>query len=299
VNPAHLVRRTPLPLLLALLAAPLAGCVSPAAAARMMLVPSRAGPAPEPTLSHEAVTIPGEGVTLRGWLFPAVNPRGTVIFLHGRNGDRADGVRVAERLVPEGWDVLVYDGRAHGQSGGEYSTFGYWERRDLSRAIDYLQADRVVVMGVSLGGAVAIQGAADDPRIAEVISVSAFASMRQVVRDRVPAFLAPLALPPAFHEAEALGRMKVDGADTVAAARRVRVPTLLLHGAQDRLVPAVQAREIEGALAGPRALVVIDGAGHGDVLEHEVAWKRIESWLDLPPAQAVTPAHAEAAATGG
>jgi pimeloyl-ACP methyl ester carboxylesterase len=247
----------------------------------MMLVPSRADPAPEPALAHRGVVIPGEGITLRGWMFPAVNPRGTVIFLHGRNGDRADGVMVAERLVPEGWDVLVYDERAHGESGGEYSTFGYWERRDLSRVIDYLHADRVVVMGVSLGGAVAIQGAADDPRIAEVISVSAFASMREVVRDRVPAFLAPLSLPPAFHEAEALARMEVDGADTVAAARRVRVPTLLLHGAVDRVVPPAQAREIEAALAGPKALWLIDGAGHGDVLEHEVAWRRIEGWLEL------------------
>lgn len=257
------------------------GCI-PSLAARAMLVPGRARPGAEPALRHEAVAFQGEGVELRGWLFPAEHPRGTVIFLHGRNQDRSAGVPVAARLVPLGWSVLAYDARAHGASGGSTSTFGYWERRDLSRAIDFLGGGRVVAMGVSLGGAVAIQAAADDPRVARVVAVSAFASMRRVVRERLPAFVAATALAPAFRAAEALGRMEVDGADTVAAARRVLAPTLLLHGARDRFVPPAHARAIRAALAGPAALVLVPGAGHDDVLASGAAWREITAWLDAP-----------------
>ncbi|HET6438478.1 MAG TPA: alpha/beta fold hydrolase [Anaeromyxobacter sp.] len=248
-----------------------------------MLTPHHSFPSYEPAIRHEAVSFPGEGITLRGWFFPADHPRGTVIFLHGRNQNRSAATVVAQRLVPRGWEVLAYDSRAHGESGGRFSTFGYWERRDLSRAIDFLGKDRVVAMGVSLGGAVAIQAAADDPRIAEVISISAFASMREVVRERFPPLLAPSSLGPAFRAAEALGNMRVDGADTVAAARQVRVPTLVLHGAEDRFVPPEHAAEIQAALPGESALVLVPGAGHDDVLASEEAWRAITSWLEGPP----------------
>ena len=256
-----------------------------------MLTPGHSRATEEPALPHVAVSIPAEDVTLRGWLFPAEPRRGTVIFLHGRNQNRSAGVRAAARLVTMGYDVLVYDSRAHGDSGGRYSTFGYWERRNLSRAIDFLGVDRVIVMGVSLGGAVAVQGAADDPRIVEVIAISAFASMRQVVRERLPPFLATAALAPALRAAESLGHMKVDGADTAAAARSVRVPTLLLHGAEDTFVSPAHAREIRDALAGPSALVLIPGAGHDDVLASELAWRAIREWLEAPPLRAGTVAH--------
>ncbi|HYD39882.1 MAG TPA: alpha/beta fold hydrolase [Anaeromyxobacter sp.] len=272
--------RLPRGALVVLVAALSSGCYSATLGARMMLVPgqSRAGDAP--ALRHRPVTIAGDGVTLEGWLFPAESARGTIIFLHGRNQNRSEGLRVAERLVPLGWDVLVYDSRAHGASGGEYSTFGYWERRDLSRVIDSLGAERIVVMGVSLGGAVAIQGAADDPRIDEVISISAFSSMRRVVRERLPAFIARLVLSSTFRAAEEMGAMRVDGADTAAAARRVTVPTLVLHGEDDRFVPREHARQIHDALAGPKSLVLVPGAGHGNVLQTEEAWRKIVGWLE-------------------
>lgn len=82
-----------------------------------MLTPGHSRATEEPALPHVAVSIPAEDVTLRGWLFPAEPRRGTVIFLHGRNQNRSAGVRAAARLVTMGYDVLVYDSRAHGDSG--------------------------------------------------------------------------------------------------------------------------------------------------------------------------------------
>jgi pimeloyl-ACP methyl ester carboxylesterase len=270
-------------LVLAALALLAAGCLPPNIAARAMLTPrhSRVGvTGVVPELRHLEVAFDGEGgIELRGWYFPAESPRGTVIYLHGRNRNRAAGVAVAEALVPLGYSVLAYDSRAHGESGGRYSTFGYWEKRDLSRAIDFLGAPRVVAMGTSLGAAVAIQAAAEDERIAGVVAISTFSSMEEVVRERLPGIVPDQQIEAAFRAAERRADMDVDEADAVAAARRIDAPVLLLHGDADRFVRPAHARRVFDALSGPKELVLIPGATHGDVLSSREAWRSIVEWL--------------------
>lgn len=256
------------------------GCLPPSLAARMILEPKRhpAQAAAEP--HHLEVAFPGEGVELRGWLFPAEGPSlGTVIYLHGRNQNREGSAAVARRLVPLGYDVLAYDSRAHGTSGGEYTTFGYFEKRDVSRAIDFLGADRVVLAGVSLGAAVAIQSAAEDPRVAGVVAISSFSSLEAVVRDRLPSFIPDGQIRRAFRAVERRANIRVKEVDAVAAARHIDVPVLLLHGSLDRFTRVEHAERIYGALRGQRDLVEIAGAGHGNVLESDQAWDAILGWF--------------------
>jgi alpha-beta hydrolase superfamily lysophospholipase len=256
------------------------GCLPPSLAARMILEPRRhpAQAAPDPP--HVEVGFPGEGVELRGWLFPAEGPSlGTVIYLHGRNQNREGSAAVARRLVPLGYDVLAYDSRAHGTSGGRYTTFGYFEKRDVSRAIDFLGVDRVVLAGVSLGAAVAIQSAAEDPRVVGVVAISSFSSLEAVVRERLPSFVPDGQIRRAFRAVERRANIRVKDVDAVAAARRIDVPVLLLHGSLDRFTRIDHAERIYGALRGPRDLVEIAGAGHGDVLASDRAWDAILGWF--------------------
>ncbi len=217
---------------------------------------------------------------MRGWLFHAVGPRrGTVIVLHGRNQNRYNVLPVAARFVPRGYDVLAYDLRAHGDSSGKYSTFGYFEKRDLSRAIDYLGSVEVVVVGVSLGAAVALQAAAEDQRIVGVVAVSSFTTIEQIVRDQVPWFIPTPLVRGTLHNAETRIGFRVEDVNTVEAARRIKAPVLLLHGANDDFTAPEHSRKIYAALSGPRELVIIEGAGHTDVLAHDRAWDHVWSWL--------------------
>lgn len=256
------------------------GCLPRALAARMILEPHRR--AVQETLDppHVEVAFPGDGVELRGWLFPARPPaRGTVIFLHGRNQNRDAGIVVARRLVPLGYDVLAYDSRAHGASDGQYSTFGYYEKWDVSRAIDFLGADRVVLAGVSLGSAVAIQAAAEDPRVVGVVAVSSFSSMAEIVRERIPRLVGDRQVRDALREVEQRSGMRVKDADSVAAARHVSVPVLLLHGDEDEFTPLLHTQQIYAALRGEREIVQVPGAHHADVLRFDAAWEAILAWL--------------------
>jgi uncharacterized protein len=277
------------------LAAATSGCLPPSLAATIILEPYRRTVGIGPTLPYREVAFPGEGVELRGWLFPAEGRRqGTAIFLHGRNQNRRAGLIAARQLVPLGWDVLVYDSRGHGASGGKYATFGYWEKRDVSHAIDFLGVAHVVLIGHSLGGAVAIQAAAMDPRVTSVVAFSAFASLDSVVRDRLPWFVPESHIRRALCAVERRGQLRVSEVDVVAAARRVTVPVLLVHGALDGFTPLTHSMQIYRALRAERKLVEIAGANHGDVLRREASWRAIRGWLAAEePRQREAPGSAE------
>ena len=110
----------PLPRQIALLALLAAGCMPPAWGASALLHPGRRPPRQPPARPFEVVELEGSGVHLEGWRFPAEGPvrRGTVVYLHGAGDSRRSSLGIADHFVPAGFDVLAYDSRGHGDSGG-------------------------------------------------------------------------------------------------------------------------------------------------------------------------------------
>jgi alpha-beta hydrolase superfamily lysophospholipase len=265
---------------LVLLLALAPGCMPPSWGAAAMLHPHRSTRAGQPTLPFEDVTWPGAGVDLRGWWFhtPANPARGTLVYLHGVADNRVSGLGIAKHFVPQGFDVVTYDSRAHGQSGGQACTYGYYEKKDLQRVLDRLSKGPVVVMGTSLGGAVALQAAAEDPRIAAVISIAAFSDLRTAAMERAPFFASRSNIEEAFRLAEAEGHFQVAEVSPVGAAPLIRAPVLLIHGDRDTETPYAHAQRILPALGGPKRLLTIPGGGHQDGLRAE-AWKQVDAWL--------------------
>ncbi len=251
----------------------------PSWGANSLLHPARRPLPPAPGLDHRAVEFESDGLRLRGWYFPAELPRRgiTVVYLHGVGDNRASGTWIAERLVRGGFDVLAYDGRAQGISEGVACTYGAHERRDLSRALDAVGATRAVLVGVSLGAAVALQAAPDDSRIVAVVAVASFADLESVARERAPFVASRGQVDEAIAMAEREGRFRVAEASPVEAARRIRIPVLLVHGAKDTETGPHHSRRIEQALGGARQLLLVEGAGHEDALGK--AWPEIERWL--------------------
>lgn len=182
------------------------------------------------------------------------------------------------RLVPLGFDVLAYDGRAHGESGGDACTYGALERRDLGRALDAIGARRALLLGVSLGGAVALQAAPEDDRVAGVVAVASFSDLEAIARERAPAFASEGQLRAALALAEREGRFRVAEASPAKAAARIRVPVLLVHGAEDRETRPAHSERVLAALAGPREFLLVPGAGHGDALGR--GWVAVAAWLE-------------------
>ena len=226
------------------------------------------------------VEFPGDGVTLRGWRCrTAVARRGAIVYLHGIADNRSSASGVIERYLGRGFDVIAYDSRAHGQSGGDACTYGFFEKRDLQRVIDSISGGRIVLIGTSLGAAVALQTAADDPRIAAVVAAETFSDLRTVATERAPFIFTRGSIDRAFQIAEQQGRFTVDAASPLAAAPRITAPVLLIHGAVDRETPPSHSQRVFDALKGPKRLLLVPGAGHNQSLRPNV-WTEIDRWID-------------------
>lgn len=251
----------------------------PGAGAGALLHPSRRAvttPAP-PDCAEE--TFAGEGVRLRGWRCrPAVERRGTVIYLHGVADNRAGASGLVDRFLPRGFEIVAFDSRAHGDSEGEVCTYGFYEKRDLARVIDGLAAGPVVLVGTSLGAAVALQTAAMDPRVSAVVAAETFSDLRTVAAERAPFVIKAGSFGRAIRLAERLGAFTVDAVSPLQAAAAITVPVFLVHGAADRDTPAVHSERVFARLAGPKHLELVPGAGHSQSLQPQV-WSAIERWL--------------------
>lgn len=261
-----------------------AACMPPEWGANAILRPFRRPLVESPSRSHEAFAVESDGIRLRGWLFRASGPpKGLIVYLHGSGDNRRGGGALAERFGPKGWDVLAYDARGHGESGGEFCTYGVQEKRDLLRALDAVGSPRVVLFGSSLGAAVALQAAPLDPRIRGVIAEAPFSSLEAVVRDRAPWFATKREVDEALRLAGARGGFATADASPEEAAGHITVPVLLIHGAADPETPPAHSRRIEAALAGPKRLILVEGAQHRDALAGAETWRAIESWLAALP----------------
>jgi alpha-beta hydrolase superfamily lysophospholipase len=268
-------------LILGVSAALAAGCVPPSVGAAILVDPVRTPVVDTTSLPHRPFTFTSGDVELQGWFFePAAKPRGLVVFLHGRMANRSWGIGAAEALVPRGYAVLAYDQRAHGTSGGAYCTYGHLEKGDLSRAIDAAGVAPVYVIGHSLGAAVALQAAAEDPRIRAVVAAAPFSDLRTIVNDRAPILESAADLRAAIEIAERKAGFDVDTVSPVTSAARIQVPVLLLHGTRDTTIRPIHSARIMEALAGPKRRIVVDGANHYDVLRYPAVWAEITRWLD-------------------
>src|SRR5207245_11396386 len=99
-------------------------------------------------------------------------------LLHGYPAEKADVLPLAAALSPC-FTVLLRDQGYSGESGGHATTIGFRERGDLRRAIDFLESrgfKEVGVFGLSLGGAVALLAAGEDPGIRRVPAYAPFAA---------------------------------------------------------------------------------------------------------------------------
>ena len=123
-------------------------------------------------LSHEEMHFKtADGLTLAGWYVPPQNGA-VVILLHPYYGNRLGVLPVARMLMRHGYGVLMYDQRASGESEGDVRSLGWLDIDDVRLALDWLRlrqaGAKVGVFGCSIGGAMAMAAAAQNPSIGAV-----------------------------------------------------------------------------------------------------------------------------------
>ncbi len=245
---------------------------------RQMLYPAPPIPVPSPPPSPlEEVTLElPAGERAVAWALAHSDPAGpAVIFFHG-NGENLETVRYSglfEELAALGAHVLAVDYPGYGRSTGEPSEASLRLAGEAGLAwLGERHPDSpLVIVGWSLGAAVATQAAARraPPDVAGVVLMSAWSDLASLAALHYPSWLVGLGLK--------------DKYDSVAAARDVRAPVLMIHGTGDEIIPLAQGRRLHDALSSSAPacrFVEVPGAGHNDLLSRPVVWRELGAFLE-------------------
>jgi pimeloyl-ACP methyl ester carboxylesterase len=222
-------------------------------------------------LARDVAVDTDDGERLHGWLVASQRPsRGHVLLCHGNAGNVGDRVDHAKVLSRAGFDVLLFDYRGYGRSSGRPSEEGtYRDARAARKALlrqDGVDEARVLYLGESLGGAIALALALEAPPHGLVLQ-STFTSLRAMAGEHYP-FLPNALVPDAY---PSLGRVA-----------QLDCPLLVLHGESDEIVPASHGRALFEAAPDPKALHLFPGLGHNDLVPlagNDYA-RTIASWFD-------------------
>jgi fermentation-respiration switch protein FrsA (DUF1100 family) len=221
---------------------------------------------------------------LHAWYIPADEPvHGTIFYLHGVGDNKISGLRLAQVFHSRRFNVMLYDSRAHGRSQGRYCTYGYYEKFDVSDAIDMLTEreksplGNIGLFGTSMGAAVAVQAAGIEPRIRAVVAEGCFTNLRTITVDYQKRilwmpwhFLRNVAMKRSEHIAHFRHR---DVSPLVSLAS-IHVPVLFIHGKKDARIKYQYSEQLYANAHEPKELYLIDGANHTDI--HNVAQKEYE-----------------------
>jgi uncharacterized protein len=199
-----------------------------------------------------------DGTKLHGWFVPHPSPKAVVLFTHGNGGNithRSDLMDHLKRRL--GVATFIFDYRGYGRSEGSPSGPGILADARAARAWVAKRAgvppDRLVIFGESLGGAVAVQLAAEGGARGLILQ-NTFDSLSAVAACHYP--WAPVRL---------LLRTKLDAVEAIKAYRG---PLLQFHGDADRIVPYECGQRLFDAANEPKQLVTVRGGDHNDGWGH-------------------------------
>lgn len=205
--------------------------------------------------------VTSDGIELAAWYTPSEN--GALILIAHGHGDR----RSADQYVlyaRNGYGVLAWDFRAHGESGGEVSTLGYYEALDVEAALEYvLQQEGVEHIGAwggSMGGVAVLEAASRRVEIEAVVLDSAFPTLEDELRKAVTK---SIFLPFIRFFAEKESGVDIDLLRPVDRIGDLSPrPIMIIQGEADNMIPTDSAQRLYEAAGEPRYLWTEAGVNH-------------------------------------
>ena len=230
-----------------------------------------------------------DGRQLAAWVVPHPHARGNIIFCHGHGRSRGQVAGMLRQFHALALNVMAFDFRGHGDSDGHTSTFGHREVNDLLAAVQYMRHrypdQPLLLAGVSLGAAVALQALPQLPDVRGVWSEGAFARLDHTV-DHEFQWLPRLVRRPLENVYYALGWLDCGfwgpSVNPVDRLEGVSVPVFFCHGREDDLVPLTEGQLLFERYRGPKECWWVEHASHYNVRQrnHQEYLRRLANFLE-------------------
>jgi len=254
-------------------------------------------------LSFTNVSFPsrGEDVMLDGWYIAKPTNKATLVFIHGIGGTRSSLQRVdlAARLVSRGFNILMFDLRGHGTSGGDRVSGGYFEQADVLGAFDFLRKQGTTpqcigMLGSSMGAAATLLAAAKEPIISAVVADSSYADISDLIvsetvkKSSLPGWSIPFFIPGMKLVAQIYYYIDLNSLKPEQAIHNLSYPVLVIHGLVDARIPVAQSQRLAAMAPVGSELWLVPEAEHANAFAHqsdEYTKKVIEYFNNRLPCQ--------------
>jgi alpha-beta hydrolase superfamily lysophospholipase len=227
---------------------------------------------------------------LAGWALTPRRPRGTVALFHGLRQGRGHTLSRCAILTNAGYRCVTFDLRAHGQSTGKRTSFGFHESRDVAAVLSFVRErwphQPHGVLGMSMGAAAVCYAAAHVRACQAVILESCYHDVHTAFENRLrhgyPPWVTKLRKGVVWVTERRLGIRLDDASPARFIGELCPAPVLLLTGSEDPLATPEESTRLYERCRGPRELWLVPGANHKDVVEvgGDVYRERIVSFLD-------------------
>lgn len=237
-----------------------------------------------------------DSIVLKAWyVHPQKFNGSAVVLMHGITDNREGVAGYAELFLKHGYAVLLPDARDHGESGGEFATYGIKEADDLHRWVSWLvehdPPQCVYGFGESYGAALILQSLAAEPRYCAVAVEDSFSTAREMSFERVSDFLhlgpwfghtigRPIIAVADFYSRKRYG-IDLLSPSPLDAVKHSSVPVLLIHGQLDKSIDPRHAVILANAAPDHVQLWLVPNAWHTGAwsVAHDEFEARVLGWF--------------------
>jgi uncharacterized protein len=224
-------------------------------------------------LDYEPFMVKNDSVSIADYYIPNDTAKATLICIHGITNFKETFLAYSKELHQIGYNVVLVDLRAHGKSSGAYCTFGYYEKHDLQKVIDFAFSKSAVrnigIHGHSLGGAVALQTLALDNRLKFGIIESTFTTYEDVMlayAGRLMGFKNRALVQHIVAKSAHIAHFEADKIKPIDCCQAITVPIFMEHGTADNRIPFEMGQQNFAALASKdKIFYAIENGDHVNV----------------------------------
>lgn len=232
-----------------------------------------------------------DGLKLHHYVIKQPNSNKWIIPVHGYTSEGLSMASYARKFYEMGYNVIIPDLRAHGQSEGDYIGMGWDERFDIIDLINIIvDADptsQIALFGVSMGAATVlnVSGEPLPEQVKAIIEDCGYTSVWDQFAYQLKSLFG---LPefPMMHAASLITKLRagywIGEASVTQQVKNSKTPTLFIHGDADDFVPFSMLEELYAASSSPKEKLIIQGAGHAKSkdVNPELYWSTITNFLN-------------------
>ena len=224
------------------------------------------------SLSYEPLNLKSAyGYMINGRLYPNDSDK-YIIIVHGITMNIYGALKYLPFFYKKGFNVVVVDLRNHGETGGDNTTYGYFEKWDLKTVTDYLfnrygEDISVGLHGESMGGTISMLNMALDKRIRFGIIDCAFSDLPELLllklkQDTNLSSKKLIMLVNIFIKIRA--GFSIEDVSPVKELPTISQPILFIHGSKDDYIPSMMSKAMYSFKMDRKSLYIAEGAEHGE-----------------------------------